>query len=166
MRHQRHGKQGDLLPARIAKPDGDFHLRAAANRAIVPDTIVSYVKISCTTTGHQPGPNGDVNLPSGLVCFHGAEVTAAFETLVSQYHPRYGALLQVSVGTAHRRSRDLDGGSYPYIAYFEPKERELYEFITETGETMSRMPDGIDARKKRRLHNRAKWSTTSASYSN
>ena len=103
MRHQRHGRQGDLLPARIAKPDGDFYLRAAANRAIVPGTIVSYVKISCTTTGHQPDPNGDLSLPSGLG-FRSAEVVTTFETLVSQYPACYGALLQGSFSAASRRS--------------------------------------------------------------
>jgi hypothetical protein len=106
MRHQRYRRQGDLqraIPTRIAQLDGDLHLRVAANRTIVPDTIVSDVKISCTITDHQPDPNGDLSLPSGLG-FRGAEVVTTFETLVSQYPACYGALLQGSFSAASRRS--------------------------------------------------------------
>lgn len=116
----------------------------------LPDSIVSYVKVSCTITGHQRNPQSDLSLPKTLKGFESADVTEAFKTLVGKYHACYGALLQVSVGS-NRAPNPIQPFEQlpdpPYIADFEPKKRELYELVTETGETLSRTLEGINVRK-------------------
>jgi len=49
--------------------------------------------------------------------------------------PCFAALLEVSVGP---KSGTWPLTQYPYISDFDPKKRELYELVSETGEVMSR----------------------------
>ncbi|MEO1129673.1 MAG: hypothetical protein AAFX05_08220, partial [Planctomycetota bacterium] len=89
---------------------------------------ISYVKVVVTVTPYAPEIDvGKVKkyVPPVLV----SELEEAF--------PCYGAILQVSV-TPTRRDRDrFTKSQYPYFADFEPKKRELYEAVTDTGEVLS-----------------------------
>lgn len=138
--------------------DGRFPLKWRSSIAIftyeppepeqtLPDDLITYVKVSCTITGHQRNAKADLALPGQVTGFSSGDVTNAFETAVSQYHACYGALLQVSVGAPRGASFFAGRGRSPYIADFEPKKRELYELVTETGETMSRTLEAVNVGK-------------------
>jgi hypothetical protein len=97
------------------------------------DRRVTYVKVACTITGYQTN-----TVKRKLVDFGALSVDAvnALEDELNRYYACYGALLQVSVlpsaqADMARLSR------YPIIADVEPKRRDLYEVVTDTGETLS-----------------------------
>ena len=63
-----------------------------------------------------------------------------FDARVTDSYPCYGALVQVSVYP--HPAKDAQGDNvykhdYPYIEDFQPRKREMYEVITETGEVGS-----------------------------
>lgn len=114
------------------------------------DMVVSYVKVTCSITGYQIGREVQLEREAGIP-WKKKRVYTDYANQVSRYYPCHGALLQIAVG--HRATsglniagyRDPNGG--PYIADFEPKKRELYELVTETGETMSRSLEAAKVRK-------------------
>jgi hypothetical protein len=123
-----------------------FTYEPPATEQTLADKIVSYVKVSCTITGHQSNSRNELKLPRTVTGFQSANVTEQFENDLGKYNACYGALLLVAVG---RRSFFIDQGASDraYIADFEPKKRELYELVTATGERMSRTLEGINVRK-------------------
>ena len=78
---------------------------------------ISYVKVAVSLTPFDPNADANGGSPS---------------TLITPY-PCNGAVLQVSVGPS-----DPEGDARQiYFADAEPKKRELYEAVTDTGETVS-----------------------------
>jgi hypothetical protein len=104
-----------------------FRFDPAEEYQPLEDITISYVKVVATLGPYAPEipldePHGF--LPPELV----DDLEQAF--------PCYGAVLQVSVappagGPAFSTSQ------YPYFIDFEPKKRELYEAVTDTGELLS-----------------------------
>jgi hypothetical protein len=91
------------------------------------DQLVSYVKVVATVVPYAPEVDIAVGeyVPPQLV----DELEEAF--------PCYGALLHVTVTpTAADRPR-YPVERYPFFLEFEPKKRELYELVTDTGEVLS-----------------------------
>lgn len=113
-----------------------------------PDLAVTYLKVTCSITSY--GVNNLDKLRNGRLV---VSIPGSFGFAPSAYKgrktndfdpgqaisgadlPCFGALVEVSVGPA---SGNWSLGSYPYFSDFEPKKRELYEVVTETGEVMSR----------------------------
>jgi len=109
------------------------------------DQIISYVKVTCTITGYQPDPK-EVGLHDRFIenSWTDATVIENYKEIVSKYYGCYGAILQVSVAP---KDVNVKVDKYPYFADFDPKKRELYELVSETGETMSRSLSGVNVMK-------------------
>lgn len=112
------------------------------------DLAVTYLKVTCSITSF--GVNNLDKLRNGRLVVstpgrfgfapssYKGRKTSDFDpaqTISGADLPCFGALVEVSVGPA---SGDWSWASYPYFSDFEPKKRELYEVVTETGEVMSR----------------------------
>lgn len=112
------------------------------------DLAVTYLKVTCSITSY--GVTNLEKLRKGRLIvaapasafFYGASYEARqtdnFDTsqrISGADLPCYGALVHVTVGPEGSAWR-LD--DYPYFSDFEPKKRELYEVVTDTGEVMSR----------------------------
>jgi hypothetical protein len=112
--------------------------------------IVTYLKVTFTITGFQPTPD-EVGLSDRRVDSHWSDpqVIKNYLDVVEKYYPCNGAILEVAVTPSEREleNRDIPLVEYPYIADFEPKKRELYEAVTETGEVMSRSLDSVNVKK-------------------
>lgn len=112
------------------------------------DVKISYLKVTCSVTGY-----GATNLDRlrrgrrivsspyrGLGPYSSYDVRKVEEFDTSQQPsgadlPCFAALLEVSVQPT---SGDWKLDEYPYFSDFDPKKRELYELVSETGEVMSR----------------------------
>lgn len=135
--------------------------------------IVSYLKVIGTVTGYQPDPE-EVGLAERRVDSYWSDpgLIENYKDIVSDYYGCYGAILEVAVtppaGYDGCEDENGDGGdsddaivaeagqeeqeevpiaAYPYIVDFEPKKREVYETVTETGEQMSRSLENVNVRK-------------------
>jgi hypothetical protein len=91
------------------------------------DRRVSYLKVAVTIVPWAPELGDDLlrrYVPPRLV------------DSLQEAFPCYGALLHVTVTPPNAPgTRDLS--RYPYIADCEPKKREMYEMVTDTGEVLS-----------------------------
>jgi hypothetical protein len=90
------------------------------------DKIVSYLKVVVTVV---PMVN---ELPRG----QWFEIPMLVDQLEESY-PCYGALLHVTLGPTPSEANKFTKDEYPYFTDFEPKKRELYEMVTDTGEVLS-----------------------------
>ena len=115
-----------------------------------PDMLVSYLKVTCSITGYQVGREVQLDKLSGSY-WQKKRVYDNYAEQVGRYYPCKGALLQVAVGRSAEGGGihvgDLRRDEGPYFADFEPKKRELYELVTDTGETMSRSLESTQVRK-------------------
>jgi hypothetical protein len=111
------------------------------------ELTVSYLKVVCTITGFQPDPT-EVGLKDRRVdsYWNDPAVILNYRELVTQYYGCYGAILEVAVAPGSAQ-RELPVTKYPYFVDFEPKKRELYETVSDTGETMSRSLEDVNVRK-------------------
>jgi hypothetical protein len=87
------------------------------------DLHISYLKLTVTLTPFAP----ELDIKLGV---HELDaLTPAF--------PCYGALLHVTVAPPEEQRAGLSHQAYPYFLDVEPKKRELYELVTDTGEVLS-----------------------------
>lgn len=105
---------------------------------VYPGRKVTYVKVTCTITGYQPR---DKEI-EGRINFRGVSVQTInnLDSLLEAYLPCTGALIQVAVSP---RKGGVVLDNYPYFMDFQPKKRELYEMVTETGERSSRSVEAL-----------------------
>lgn len=117
---------------------------------LYPGSRIVYFRVTCSVTGWNPIEEID-NIeqiirsegePDGLQ-------TSIFEAFqageVSEYSPCLGAIAQISFHPHYTENADID--SYPVIIDFEPKKRELYESVTESGEFLSSSSDRANVQK-------------------
>lgn len=114
------------------------------------DMVVSYLKVACTITSFQPNPE-EVGLKNRRFdsYWNVPLVIEDYANKVSRAYPCYGAVLEVAVAPSEKL---IDGkpvplSQYPYFMDFDPKKREVYELVSETGEQMSRSLDEVNVRK-------------------
>lgn len=107
------------------------------------DLKVTYLKVSATITGYQP-QDKEVE---GTIDWDSLDVDTIedVESLLNEYLPCTGAILQVSVQPKNPSGVPLK--DYPYFIDFEPKKRELYEMATDTKERVSRSLDTLSVGK-------------------
>lgn len=104
---------------------------------------ITYLKVTCTITGFQPRDKeveGTINF-GGI----GVQTIDNIDSLLDSYLPCTGALIQVAV-SPHTKFSGAPGATldkYPYFMDFQPKKRELYEMVTETGERSSRSLEAL-----------------------
>jgi hypothetical protein len=103
---------------------------------------ITYLKVSCSITGYQENPK-EVGLDRQGVrsYWHSQPGIDNYLDLLEKYYPCYGAVLEVAVAPENEQETALD--DYPYFLDFGPKKRELYEQVTNTGETMSRSLEDV-----------------------
>lgn len=122
------------------------------------DMLVSYYKVTCSITGYQYQSRD--RKEAGLERRRGSywtkgKVADDYDAQIYKYYACHGALLEVSVGGPRAAEGvdttvgviRLDQNHGPYFADFEPKKREVYELVTETGEIMSRSLESTNVRK-------------------
>ncbi len=111
---------------------------------------VSYLKVIATLTGFQPdGDEVGLRDRRAHSAWFDPAVIEQYERLVDEYYACYGAILEVVIlpaGTPEEVRR-TPLSRYPYISEFEPKKRELYELVSDTGEVMSRSLESVQVRK-------------------
>jgi hypothetical protein len=127
--------------------------------------IVSYLKVAFTITGFQPYAE-ETGIKDRRIdsYFNTPALIDAYKELVSDYYGCYGAILEVAVAPAGAEDnpeirsntkgmlepakyRKKNFPEYPYFANFEPKKREIYETVSETGERTSRSLEDVDVKK-------------------
>jgi len=112
-----------------------------------PDTRIVYLRLTCSLTGWSPaGALGDSVPIESEADRWGDWQRTAWETILGsgwaeRYWPCVGAIAQVAVYPRGIDEPTLD--DFPYISDFEPKKRELYETVTETGEVLSGSSDRL-----------------------
>lgn len=111
------------------------------------DASVSYLKVVSTITGLQAGEEvtRELGLPPDLknYPFNDKDVTQLGIDSINKYYGCYGAILEVSI----KPKGDQPKSKYPYFIDFEPKKREIYELVSETGEMMSRSLSNVNVQK-------------------
>ena len=109
-------------------------------------SIVSYLKVSCTITGFQEdGREIQMRERLGRSGWAASDMTDHLGALAGAYFPCMGAILEVVVAP-HEDDDRFGFKDYPYFADFDPKKREMYEVVTETGDTMSRTLENVNVR--------------------
>ena len=120
-----------------------FEYEPEAENQTYDGMVIMYLKVSCTITGYQEHPK-EIGIDRKGVRSYWAHSPAIdnYLNVLEAYYPCYGAVLEVAVGPENEEGTALD--DYPYFLDFEPKKRELYELVTDTGETMSRSLEGVE----------------------
>ena len=109
------------------------------------DRRITYLKVAATITSqHMWG--GQASVLDQLRTTYEPFVTSEFfEENVLQVYPCLGALVHVAVYPGGAQGVDLH--DYPYIAGFQPRKREMYETITESGEMLSQSATQLNVSK-------------------
>lgn len=135
------------LPLRWRSSIAVFGYEPPADQQRMDGFLASYLKVACTITGYQPDGK-EIRIRERLGR-SGWAAHAQDETLndaVESYHACYGAMLEVVVAPPQLEAIGTRLEDYPYFADFDPKKRELYEQVTDTGEVMSRSLDDVGVR--------------------
>lgn len=102
-----------------------------------PQDRIVYLKLSSSITGWTPSediPGGDA-LEDDLDDWQtDAWDWISTNTEMADYWPCLTAIAQIAIYPADAETTD---DNYPYFIDFEPKKRELYEAVSETGEVLS-----------------------------
>ena len=110
-----------------------FYYEPEIEMEVLSGRKIMYLKVTCSITGYQVDDNElgvEVKNPKEW----DSRVYQNFHNIIRDYYPCYGALLHLAV---FPRGED-DINRFPHFIDFEPKKRELFEVVTETGEVMSR----------------------------
>lgn len=104
------------------------------------DKQITYLKITCSITGYQPTreetARGYADLDDG---------STMIRQIFDEYLACYGVMLNVAVFSAKTQEVstrttiqvDDDIANYPHIIAIEPKNRDLYQSVTENGEMLT-----------------------------
>jgi hypothetical protein len=93
---------------------------------------LTYLKVSATITGYQPTPD---ETELAYVSFPDVP-TEKLDRLIRDYFACYGVLLHIGVFPVSD-SRAAAVTDYPHIIDFEPKNRDLYQVSSDTGELLT-----------------------------
>jgi len=133
------------LPLRWRSSVAVFDYEPPEDQQQSDDFRVTYLKVSCTITGFQEGREIRIRERLRRSGWTNADLTALLSDYASRYYPCYGAILEVVVAP-HPDDKQFALDDYPYFADFDPKKRELYEVVTDTGEVMSRSLEDVNVR--------------------
>lgn len=122
------GLCGDERPPRFRSSLAAFQYDPAEDYQPFKDQVVTYIKIVATIAPYAP----DLSVADGEEFIPPELIDDLEEAL-----PCYGAVLEVRVAPGEDERDAFPVEKYPYFIDFEPKKRELYEAVTETGEVLS-----------------------------
>jgi hypothetical protein len=133
------------LPLRFRSSVAVFAYEPPVDQQRTDDFRVSYLKVACTITGYQPSQR-EIRIRERLVRsgWTHQDKNEYLQEVVGKYYACYGAMLEVVVAPHPEDKFKLV--DYPYFADFDPKKRELYEMVSETGEVMSRSLEDVNVR--------------------
>jgi len=97
------------------------------------DRRITYFKVVTSITGYQTDKVKRKHVDFGPL---GPREVNRLEDHLNKYYACYGALVQVSVLPSTSEDRSALA-KYPIITDIEPKRRDLYELVTDTGEVLS-----------------------------
>lgn len=125
-------------PARWKSSIAIFSYEPTEDYQTYEGETISYLKVVCTITGYQPsGEETDLKEWATDLDWQARSVE-----LGSEYYGCHGAILEVALAPKHFSS-GIPRSEFPYFIDFEPKKREMYELVSDTGETMSRSLESI-----------------------
>jgi hypothetical protein len=113
-------------PPRWSSSIAVFHFQPAEDDQPFEDELVSYIKVVVTIAPFAP----DIDVDSA-----GPVVPEGILDDIEDVFPCFGAVLQVTV--APHQLDGLEPAALPYFIDFEPKRRELFEAVTDTGEVLT-----------------------------
>jgi hypothetical protein len=133
------------LPLRWRSSVAVFEYEPPVDQQRIDGFKVSYLKVACSITGYQPSDK-EIRIRERLGKFGWThkDHNEALQAAVGAYYACYGAMLEVVVAPHAEENFALK--DYPYFADFDPKKRELYELVTDTGEVMSRSLEDVNVR--------------------
>lgn len=101
------------------------------------DRKITYIKVVATITNYQwDDVSALKDLASRYSEYGPAHSTKnVFDATLTRSYPCYGALLQVGVYPNPPAGVELH--DYPYFSSFQPRKREMYEVLTQSGEVTS-----------------------------
>ncbi|MGC4044769.1 MAG: PASTA domain-containing protein [Armatimonas sp.] len=134
------------LPLRWRSSVAIFDYEPPADQQRIENFTVSYLKVSCSITGYQASEK-EIRIRErlGRSGWTHKDNNEALQRAVGDYYACYGAMLEVVVAP-HDGDERFTLAEYPYFADFDPKKRELYELVTDTGEVMSRSLEDVGVR--------------------
>ena len=103
---------------------------------------ITYLKIVCTITNYQVSGSDVTVLNELRARFGDFYAWKAFDARLTQSYPCYGALLQAAIFPNPATGVALH--DFPYISAFEPRKREMYEAVTQSGEVASQSSNKIN----------------------
>ena len=144
-------KVGDRrFPYRWRSSVAVFSYQPPEDQQAYEGMIVSYLKVACTITSFQPNPE-EVGIKDRRVdsYWNDPAVITDYAGKVNAAYGCYGAILEVGVAPSKHTNEDdeVSLSKYPYFIDFEPKKREVYETVSQSGEQMSRSLDEINVSK-------------------
>jgi hypothetical protein len=109
------------------------------------DRRITYIKLAVTITNFQIGTDDVTVLDELRKSWGQFYAWKNFDSSVTRSYPCYGALLQVSVLPNPRQG--VATHDFPYISGFQPRKREMYEVVTESGEVASQSANKLNVLK-------------------
>ncbi|MCP4263261.1 MAG: hypothetical protein GY774_37995 [Planctomycetes bacterium] len=98
---------------------------------------ITFLKVTCSVTGYQPSKT---DTEEGYVSFPNIP-TEELDRIIGEYFACYGVLLNIAVFP--RSEEEIRLRDYPRIIDFEPKNRDLYQIASETGEILTASRSGV-----------------------
>lgn len=152
---KRMGASGDMIDRKAG--DSEFPEKWRSSIAVFyhePEELppaycerrITYLKVVCTVTNYAPYGEDVTILNSLGMKYNQFHAWKNFESSVNDSFPCYGALLQV--GVHPNPSDDVKLHDYPYISSLQPRKREMYETLTESGEVNSKSAGKINVGKQ------------------
>ncbi len=109
---------------------------------------VTYFKVVCTITNFAVQEDNLFGTLTNLAERYRFYWTGDFLSNLTKSFPCYGALLQFSVHPHPGTHPDVALENYPYISAFQPRKREMYEAVTESGEIASQSSNQVNVGKQ------------------
>jgi hypothetical protein len=111
---------------------------------VYPNRRIVYYKLTCTITNYTPKSEQIVGMIDPGQFTAGYMVDAEVQRRLAASLPCTAAVVQVSVSPSESGKRIED---YPYFIDAQPRQRLLYEQVTEGQERASRSLEGLQVRK-------------------
>lgn len=109
------------------------------------DRRITFIKLAVTLTNYQVAGEDVTVLEQLRDSYREFYAWKSFDANVTRSYPCYGALLQVSVLPKPRAG--VAKHDFPYISAFQPRKREMYEVVTESGEAASQSANKLNVLK-------------------